>query len=46
VYKILKQISKDIRETAKIQGNIDEHVFIQYYEELWNKTKINDPELV
>ena len=28
VYKILKQISKDIKETAHIQGNIDEYVFL------------------
>jgi hypothetical protein len=32
VYKILKQISKDIKETTKMQGNIDENVFLQYYE--------------
>jgi hypothetical protein len=34
VYKILKQISKDVKETARIQGNIDENVFLQYYEKL------------
>ena len=32
VYKILKQISKDVNETAHIQGNIDENVFLEYYE--------------
>ena len=32
VYKILKQISKDVKETALIQGNIDEDVFLRYYE--------------
>jgi hypothetical protein len=42
VYKILKQISKDIKETAHIQGNIDENVFLQYYEKLWNTTNINE----
>jgi hypothetical protein len=45
VYKILKQLSKDIRETATIQGNIEENVFLQYCEKLW-KTNINDPDLV
>jgi len=34
VYNILKQISKDVKETARIQGNIDENVFLQYYEKL------------
>jgi hypothetical protein len=28
VYKIVKQIRKDIKETAKIQGNAEENVFI------------------
>jgi hypothetical protein len=28
VYKILKQISKDVKETACIQGKIDENVFL------------------
>jgi hypothetical protein len=46
VYNILKQISKDIKETAKIQGNVDENVFLQYYEKLWNTTNINGPEIV
>jgi len=45
VYKILKQISKDIKETALIQGNIDENVFLQYYEKLWNTTNINELQL-
>jgi hypothetical protein len=29
VYKILKQISKDRKEISKIQGNIDDNVFLQ-----------------
>ena len=29
VYKILKQISKDVKETARIQGNVEENVFLQ-----------------
>jgi hypothetical protein len=29
VQKILIQISKDIKETARIQGNINENVFLQ-----------------
>jgi len=45
VYKILKQISKDVKETACIQGNIDENVFLQYYEKLWNTTNINELQL-
>jgi hypothetical protein len=40
VYKILKQISTDIKETAKIHGNVDESVFLQYHEKLWNTTNI------
>ena len=39
--EILKQISKDVKETARIQGNIDENVFLKYYEKLWNTTNIN-----
>ena len=35
------QISQDIKETALIQGNIDENVFLQYYEKLW-KTRDNN----
>ena len=42
VYKILKQISKHVKETAHIQGNIDENVFLQYYEKLWNTTNIHE----
>jgi len=42
VYKILKQISKDVKETARIQGSIDEKIFLQYYEKLWNTTNINE----
>jgi len=45
VYKILKQISKDIKETAKIHGNVDENVFLQYHEKLWNKTNTNEIKL-
>jgi hypothetical protein len=41
----LKHISKDIKETARIQGNIDENVFLQYYEKLWNTTNTNELEL-
>jgi hypothetical protein len=29
VYKILKQIGKDVKETACIQGNIDENAFLR-----------------
>jgi uncharacterized membrane protein len=43
VYKILKQISKDIKETVKILENIVEIVCLQYYEKLWNTTDINEP---
>ena len=42
MYKILKQISKDVKETARIQGNVDEIVLLQYYEKLWNTTNINE----
>ena len=45
VYIILKQISKDIRKTAKIHGNIDENVFLECYEKIWNTTNINDLKL-
>jgi len=41
VYKILKQISKDVKETAHIQGNIDESAFLKYYLNLRNTTNIN-----
>jgi len=45
VYKILKQITNDVKETARIQGNIDENVFLEYYENLWNTTNINELQL-
>jgi len=45
VYKILKQISKDVKETARIQGNIDENTFLHYYGKLWNTTNINELQL-
>ena len=45
VYKILKRISKDVKETARIQGNMDENVFLQCYEKLWNITNINELQL-
>jgi hypothetical protein len=32
---------EDVKETACIQGNIDENVFLRYYEKLWNTTNIN-----
>jgi len=41
VYKILKQISKDTKETARIQRNIDENVILK----LWNTTNINELQL-
>jgi len=45
VYKILKQISTDVKETARVQGNIDENTFLQYYGKLWNTTNINELQL-
>jgi len=45
LYKILKQISKDIKWTALDQGNIDRNVFLQYYEKLWNTPYINELQL-
>jgi hypothetical protein len=45
VYKILKQVSKDIKETANIQGNIDKNVCLQYCKTLWNTTNINGSKL-
>jgi hypothetical protein len=39
-------MSKDIKETAKIQGNIDENAFLQYFEKLWTTKNTNDPELL
>ena len=44
VYKILKQISKNVKETAHIQLNKKENAFLQYYEKLWN-TNINELQL-
>jgi hypothetical protein len=43
--KILKQIIKDVKETARIQGNTDKNVFLRYYERLWNTTNINELQL-
>jgi len=45
MYKILKQISEDLKERARIQGNIDENVFLKYYEKLWNATNTNELQL-
>jgi len=45
VYKILKQISNDVKETARMQGNKDENTFLQYYGKLWNTTNINELQL-
>jgi len=45
VYKTLKQISKDVEETARIQGNTDKNVFLQYCEKVWNTTNINELQL-
>jgi hypothetical protein len=36
MYKILNHISKVLKETAGIQGNIEENIFVQYYVKLWN----------
>ena len=36
IYKILKQISTEVKETAHIQRNIEENAFLQYYEKLRN----------
>jgi hypothetical protein len=44
VHKILKQISKDVKETARIQGD-GEDTFLQYYGKLWNTTNINELQL-
>jgi len=43
--KILKQINKAIKETARIQGNINENIFLQYCKKLWNTTNINESKL-
>jgi 2-iminoacetate synthase ThiH len=45
VYKILKYISKDVKETACIQGSIDKNVYLQYYEKIWNRTNTNKLQL-
>jgi hypothetical protein len=45
VYKILKHISKDVKETARIQGNVDENIFLQYYGKLWNTENTNELQL-
>ena len=45
MYKILQQITKDVKETARVQGNIDENVFLEYCEYLWNTTNINELQL-
>jgi hypothetical protein len=45
VHKIIKQISKDVKETARIQGNKDENIFLQYHKKFWNTTNINDSKL-
>jgi len=34
-----------VKETAHFQGNIDENVFLQYYEKLWNTKYINELQL-
>jgi len=44
VYKIL-QISKDIKEAARFPRNIDENIFLQHFEKLWNITNINELQL-
>jgi hypothetical protein len=41
----LKHISKDIKETARIEGDIEENVFLQYYGKLWNTTNTNELQL-
>ena len=38
----MKQISKNVKETARIQGNIDENTFLQYYGKLQNTKNINE----
>ena len=46
VQKILKQISKDIMETARIWGNINENVFLQYnIKNYGTKKNINESKL-
>jgi hypothetical protein len=41
VYTVLRQISNDIQETAKIHGNVHENVFLQYNEKSWKTTNLN-----
>ena len=38
-------ISNDVKETAPIQGNIEENAFLKCYEKLWNTTNINESQL-
>jgi len=45
VYKILKQISTDVKETARIQGNIDDKIFLQIHGKLWNTRNLNELQL-
>jgi transcription termination factor NusB len=45
MYEILKPIIKDVKEAAHSLGNIDENVFLQYYEKLWTTTNINELQL-
>jgi len=45
VYEKFKMISNDVKETARVQGNIEEYVFLKYYEKLWNSTNINESQL-
>ena len=45
MYTILKQIRNDVKETARIQGNKDENVFLQCYEKLRNATNRNELQL-
>jgi len=44
-YRILKQINKDIKEMATIQGNVEENIFLHFYNKLWNSTDFNEPDL-
>ena len=45
MYKILKQIVKDIKETAKIYEDINANVCLQHHEKLWNTANIKEPKL-
>ena len=45
MYKILKQICKEVKETMHIQGNTDKRVFFHYHEKLWNTTNTNEVQL-